>query len=138
MNEKLQEKQVVTCFLESEGKILILRRSDRVGSYRGKWAGVSGYLEDTPEKQAFTEIREETGLEEDDIYLLKTGEPLKIEDKELATRWIVYPFLFHVKEPDKIRIDWEHKEIRWIEPSDIGNYDTVPNLSETLNRVMGK
>lgn len=29
----LPEKQVFTCFLESEGKILILRRSEQVGSY---------------------------------------------------------------------------------------------------------
>jgi 8-oxo-dGTP diphosphatase len=50
----LQEKKVVTCFLESNGAILILRRSELVGSYQGRWAGVSGYIEqeNTPDEQA--------------------------------------------------------------------------------------
>ncbi len=30
----LLEKRVVTCFLESDGEILLLRRSERVGSYQ--------------------------------------------------------------------------------------------------------
>ena len=47
----LQEKRVVTCFLESEGEILILYRSEQVGSYQGRWAGVSGYVETTADKQ---------------------------------------------------------------------------------------
>jgi 8-oxo-dGTP diphosphatase len=132
----LEEKKVVTCFLESGGKVLLLRRSEKVGSYRGKWAGVSGYLESGPEGQAYTEIKEETGLAGTDVELVRTGEPLVIEDADLATCWIVHPFLFHVKQPEKIRMDWEHKESRWIDPADIGNYDTVPRLGDTLARVV--
>jgi len=71
MTDKLEEKHVVTCFLESDGKILLLRRSRQVGSYQGKWAGVSGYVESPPDKQAMIEIGEETGLEAGDILLLK-------------------------------------------------------------------
>jgi len=58
----LLEKRVVTCFLESDGEILILRRSRQVGSYQGKWAGVSGFIETTADEQALVEIEEETGL----------------------------------------------------------------------------
>ena len=36
MTNKFQVKLVVTCFLESDGKILLLRRSDQVGSYQGR------------------------------------------------------------------------------------------------------
>ena len=54
----LQEKRVVTCFLESANEILILRRSEQVGSYRGRWAGVSGYIETTADEQALVEIEE--------------------------------------------------------------------------------
>ena len=131
----LQEKQVVTCFLESEGEILILRRSEQVGSYQGRWAGVSGYVETTADEQAPVEIEEETSLCGEDLKLVKRGKPLLIEDEKLSVKWMVHPYLFHIKDRDKIKIDWEHKETRWIDPKDIGNYQTVPMLKETLAQV---
>ena len=131
----LQEKRVVTCFLESDGEILILRRSEKVGSYQGKWAGVSGYIETTADEQALTEIAEETSLAQEDLTLIKSGDPLTIEDETLAVKWVVHPYLFCINDRNKIKIDWEHKELRWIKPAEIGNYQTVPKLRETLDRV---
>ena len=131
----LQEKQVVTCFLESGNKILILRRSERVGSYQGKWAGVSGYIETTADEQALTEIEEETSLSGEDLELIKRGKPLSVEDEKLGVKWVIHPYLFHIKEQRKIKIDWEHKETKWIDPKDIDNYETVPKLKKTLARV---
>ncbi|GAH67016.1 unnamed protein product [marine sediment metagenome] len=131
----LQEKRVVTCFLESGGEILILRRSEQVGSYQGKWAGVSGYIDDTADKQALVEIEEETGLCGEDLRLIKRGKPLATEDEKLNVKWVVHPYLFHIKDRDKIKIDWEHKETKWIDPKEIDNYQTVPMLKETLARV---
>jgi len=132
----LQEKKVVTCFLESGGEILILRRSGEVGSYRGSWAGVSGYIESSADEQALTEIEEETNLRRGDVELTKRGEPLAVEDEGLGIRWLVHPYLFRIKDRDKIRIDWEHKETRWIKPEDIERYQTVPKLKEALSRVL--
>jgi 8-oxo-dGTP diphosphatase len=132
----LQEKKVVTCFLESEGEILILRRSGEVGSYRGSWAGVSGYIESTADEQALTEIEEETSLRRGEVELIKKGKPLEVEDEGLGIRWVVHPYLFRIKDRNKIRIDWEHKEARWIKPEDIDNYQTVPKLKEALSRVL--
>ena len=131
----LQEKQVVTCFLESENKILILRRSERVGTYQGRWAGVSGYIETTADEQALTEIREETNLSGEDLELVKKGKPLSVEDEKLGVKWVIHPYLFPIKNREKVKIDWEHKETRWIDPKDIDNYETVPKLKETLARV---
>ena len=131
----LQEKKVVTCFLESENEILILHRSGQVGSYQGRWAGVSGYIETTADEQALTEIAEETSLSREDIELIRKGEPLTIEDEKLGVRWIVHPYLFHIKDRNKIKIDWEHKETKWIAPKDIAKFETVPKLEETLARV---
>jgi len=127
---------VVTCFLESENQILLLRRSQQVGSYQGRWAGVSGYIETTADEQALTEIAEETSLSGEEVKLVRKGKPLAIEDKELGVRWIVHPYLFRIKDRDKIKIDWEHKEARWIAPQDINDYPTVPELKETLARVL--
>jgi 8-oxo-dGTP diphosphatase len=132
----LREKKVVTCFLESGGEILILRRSGEVGSYRGSWAGVSGYIESTPDEQALTEIEEETSLGKGEVALIRKGRPLEVEDKGLGIRWVVHPYLFRIKERSKIRIDWEHREARWIKPEDIDSYPTVPKLKEALRRVI--
>lgn len=132
----LEEKHVVTCFLEHKGKILILRRSQKVGSYQGKWAGVSGYMETSDTEQAYTEIKEETGLSKADVKLRTKGEPLPIIDEKLGRRWIVHPFLFHVNRPERIKIDWEHAESKWIKPVELIQYETVPGLKNTLERVM--
>jgi hypothetical protein len=131
----LDEKHVVTCFLEHSRKILILRRSSKVGTYRRSWAGVSGYIETNDIDQAFTEIRQETQLYQKDLKLIKKGKPLEVIDKNLNRKWIVHPFLFHVKAPDKIKIDWEHTESRWIKPSELKKFDTVPGLAKALARV---
>lgn len=132
-----QEKQAVTVFLESEGEILILLRSQHVGTYQGKWGGVSGSVDEdmTPDEQALLEIEEETGLSREDFELTRKGEPLLIDDIVLGVRKVVHPYLFHVKDRNKVKIDWEHKQMRWIEPGDMDNYETMPKLKETLAQV---
>lgn len=131
----MKEKQVVTCFLESQNKILILRRSEQVSSYPGKWAGISGYIETTADDQAITEIIEETSLQRNEFQMIKRGRPLLVEDPELNIHWVVHPYLFHITDPTKIKIDWEHKEIKWIDPKQIDHFATVPQLAEALTRV---
>lgn len=132
---RLEESAVVTCFLESDEEILLLRRSEKVGTYQGRWAGVSGYMEKSPDEQALTEIEEETGLSREEVQLIKRGEPLEVADEKIGRKWIVHPYLFHIQDRGKIRIDWEHKEARWIAPADIVHYETVPMLKEVLERV---
>ena len=128
---------VVTVFLTHSDKLLVLKRSSKVGTYRGHWAGVSGYLEsEDPLQQAYTEIAEEVGLSKQDVTLLKAGKPLEIVDNAQDRAWRVHPFLFSVHEPDKIRLDWENIAMRWILPAEIAGLQTVPALSETLARVI--
>ncbi len=131
----LKEEKVVSCFIEYRGRLLLLKRSEKVGTYRGKWATVSGYLEKPPDEQAFTELKEEAGLSEKDVRLIRRGQPLEIEDRELMTKWLVYPYLFRLKDHRKIATDWEHFEFKWVLPGDIGSYDTVPSFNEALARV---
>ena len=133
MTNELPEKHVVTCFLECDARILILRRSEMVGSFQGRWAGVSGYVEKTADEQTLIELEEETGLRREDLELVRKGDPLEAEDEGI--KWVVHPYLFRIKERNKVKIDWEHNKIRWIKPGDIDNYETVPMLKETLARV---
>ena len=134
----LEERHAVTVFLESEQEILILLRSQKVSTYRGKWGGVSGVIDShrTPDEQALAEIEEETGLPADIIELRKKGDPLVFDDEKLKVKKVIYPYLFHVKDRDRIRIDWEHTQMKWIQPGEMDNYDTMPRLKETLDRVL--
>jgi len=135
----MEEKHVVTCFMEHGEKISLLKRSQLVGSYRGRWAGVSGYVEEgnTPYQQALEEIKEEMGLDRGDIELVKEGKPLEVVDEKMDRKWVVHPYHFRVMKPEKIEIDWEHTEIRWIAPEDMGEYETVPQLREAWEEVSG-
>lgn len=132
---------VVTNFLlrrdAGHDEILLVRRSQRVRTYRGAWAGISGYVEPgvTPIEQAYTELREETGLERDDVQLLRTGAPIAVEDVQAGLSWVVHPFLFALDDPSRIHTDWEATEHRWIAPTDIASYETVPKLAEALAAV---
>ncbi len=133
----MKRREVITVFIEHGGKVLILRRSHRVSTYQGRWAGISGSIEKSPDEQALSEMREEAGLGPDDVRLIRKGEPLEVADEEKGILWVVYPYLFHVVQPDKIRLDWEHVEMRWIKPEEMEQMETVPGLIQTLARVWG-
>ncbi len=146
----MRDTSVVSCFLLRRGEggpstrstssgqaeILLLRRSHRVSTYRGLWATVSGYLEaESPLEQAYREIEEEVGLGRGDVRLLAQGEPLVVPDATIDTRWTVHPFLFETLRPERLRLDWEHTESRWVRPEELPDLETVPALAEALARV---
>ncbi len=129
----VQTVHVVTAFLRHQGSVLLLRRSDRVGSYRGRWAAVSGYLEEpTALAQALREMQEETGVAPAEVTLAAAGEPFAVEDSTLGRRWIVHPLLFDAAVRPPILLDWEHSEFRWVRPADLARLPTVPRLAEAL------
>ena len=131
----LKKRTVVTAFLSHGGRVLLVRRSDRVGSYRGRWSAISGYLEEpTPLQQAWREIREETGLETG-VRLISSAPPLEVTDTDLGVCWVVHPFLFAIDDPQQIRLDWENIELVWASPEQLTEYETVPALADALAMV---
>lgn len=127
---------VVTCLLKHNGKLLILKRSDKVRTYKGLWGGVAGYVEDdeTPYETAVKEIKEEVGIERGNVRLIKKSDPVRFTDCHNGKKydWIIYPFLFTIEKDVKVKIDWEHTEFRWIPPLEIEKYNTVPHLKEIV------
>jgi 8-oxo-dGTP pyrophosphatase MutT (NUDIX family) len=132
---------VVTCVLLDENKnILILKRSDKVRTYKGFWSGISGYVEEgeEPVDTAFKEIREETGLNDNNVELIKIVNTIKFTSFYEGERydWKVYPFLFKILKKSKIQIDWENISYKWIKPSDIDKFKVVPHFKEVLLKML--
>ncbi|MEQ8156214.1 MAG: NUDIX domain-containing protein [Clostridiaceae bacterium] len=133
----MNETHVVTCFVESDGKVLILKRSGSVSSYQQKWAGISGYIETgkTAVQQAWQELGEEAGLNSENAVLIKKGEVLVVNDEVMEKRWIVHPFRFNIADKNEITLDWEQSDHTWIAPEQILHYNTVPGLYEAWEKV---
>ncbi len=131
----VQEKHVVTSIVRNKGKILLLKRSGKVGSYRGQWAGVSGYIEhdEDDESAARRELGEETGRAR--VRLSKRLEPQRFRDSDVV--WCVHAFLVDVPERN-IKIDWEHDSFEWVSPNDISRYPTVPGLQLIVHKLLSR
>lgn len=124
---------VVTAFLRHAGEILLLCRSEEVGSYRGCWAAVSGYLEGPDAlAQALREVEEETGIDRRELRLVAAGAPLAIADATLGRDWVVHPFLFELRVRPRVQLDWEHSTCRWVRPELLDDLQTVPSLAAAL------
>ena len=99
------------------------------------WAGVSGIIEKydkRPLDRAKIEIFEETGINENEIKLLKEIKQIKIVSAQYRDHeWNIFPFLFNAKNPE-IKLNWENSDFNWIDPNEIKNYETVPELEKIL------
>jgi len=135
----METRPVVTCFLRSEAEVLLLRRSDAVGSYRGQWGGVAGHVADDagrdrdPETAARAEIAEETGLA-DAVTLVRQGDPFRVADDDRGVCWVVHPFLFDC-EARTVTTNEETTETTWAHPPEILARETVPRLWTSWDRV---
>jgi 8-oxo-dGTP pyrophosphatase MutT (NUDIX family) len=130
---------VTVLLINDEEKILILKRSSKVKTYKGLWGGVAGYIEENekPYETALKEIKEEVGLENKDVKFLKKFDPISFTDIYEGKHydWKIFSFLFKIKEKRKIKIDWEHSEYRWIAPSEIKKFDTVPHFKDIVSKL---
>jgi 8-oxo-dGTP pyrophosphatase MutT (NUDIX family) len=130
--------KIVTCFLRSQNKILILKRSNKVKSMKGLWAGISGIIEknESPLSRAKIEIFEELGINHEQIQLVKEAEEMRIVSPQYENHeWQVYAFLFDVANP-KINLNWENSEYKWINVEEISDYETVPSLEKVLLNLL--
>jgi 8-oxo-dGTP pyrophosphatase MutT (NUDIX family) len=128
---------VVTCLIiDEKGRLLILKRSDKVRTYKGLWGGIAGYVEEgeKPINTAYKEIFEELGLKKEDVKLLNNISPIKFTDtyENKSYNWTIFPFLFNTYKKDKVQIDWEHTNYKWILPKDVEKFNTVPHFLDVV------
>ena len=134
----MRSTKIVTSFIKDNEKLLILKRSDKVKSMKGLWAGISGIIEkdEEPLKRARIEIFEEVGITEDKITLVRSAKEMRINSPQYENHeWEIFPFLFEVKNPI-IKLNWENSEFKWINKEELKNYDTVPSLQKVLFNLL--
>ena len=134
----MRSTKIVTSFIKDNEKLLILKRSDKVKSMKGLWAGISGIIEknEEPLKRAKIEIFEEVGIIEDKITLVRSAEEMRINSPQYENHeWEIFPFLFEAKNPI-IKLNWENSEFKWINKEELENYDTVPSLQKVLFNLL--
>jgi translation initiation factor 2B subunit (eIF-2B alpha/beta/delta family) len=123
---------VVTCFLRNDAEVLLFRRSEAVGSYRGLWGGVAGHAEGDPDVAARREVREETGIDPETLAFVRAGDPFEVRDEE--GEWLVHPYLFDC--PTRaVEPNWETERYEWVPPTAILRRETVTDLWESYDRV---
>ena len=134
----MHSTRIVTSFLRNDEEFLILKRSSKVKSMKGLWAGISGLIENNEEplERAEIEIFEEVGIKKQDLKLIKSGESMKIKSIQYENHeWEIFPFLFEVENP-KIILNWENSDYKWIKIEDLQKFDTVPSLDQVLFNLL--
>ncbi|KAJ5083877.1 hypothetical protein NUU61_008456 [Penicillium alfredii] len=147
----LQQRSVISAFIFSQAevspRVALFRRSDQVTTYHHHLAPISGHIEvhETPVTAAWRELREETTLTPDKLFLWRQGKPFTFSDVSVGRQWTVHPFAFRLKGPDEgcrgdeaIQTNWEHEEWEWHDPRTVVDSKLsggVPRLEESLRRV---
>ena len=133
----MHKTKIVTTFLTNSGKILLLKRSEKVKTMKNLWAGISGIIEgnEEPIKRAQIEIYEEVGIKKSNITLIKEGDIILIESPQYTNhQWEVYPFLFSCDNRE-VKLNWENSESTWIDLNELNDFTTVPSLDKVLTRL---
>lgn len=126
-------RRTVAAFVMYDGRILLLKRSDKVATYPNQWAVVHGRIEDgeSAEKRAEIEVKEETGL---DVKLIKKGREVVYEDKTLGISWHMVPVLFKAKD-HRVKLNWENTDYLWVKVEEMEKYNKYLKLFKNFLKV---
>ena len=116
-------REVVACLVSHQDRYLLLKRSRRVGSDRGRWHCVTGFCEPgvDPLDQAVREVHEETGMPPDYLRLLHRA-PLHLHGGDGA--WTVHAFHFDCSS-SRVRLNWENDDAVWLRDPGASGLPTV-------------
>lgn len=123
--------EVSSCFVEYDGKILLLYRQDHKPE-GNTWCMPGGKIDDKeePNSASIREVGEETGLI-----------TLKNEFKYLGKVYVRYPnydFIYHLfqlklDQEEKIKIDLnEHKDFRWVSVEEALKMPLIQDLDRCI------
>ena len=107
--------EVASCFLEFDGKFLLLHRHDSKPE-GNKWGVPAGKIEagEKPDEAIFRELKEETGIKIPKNEISCFG---KVFVKYPDFDFVHYIFNARLSKPEKVEISKdEHKGFKWVSP----------------------
>ena len=118
-----------------DGKILVLKRSNKDDHNPGVWETVGGGMdrEETPQAALKREVLEETGLE---VTLVGPFNVFTFK-KDTGEFKVGITFLCEYLSGDVVLSD-DHYEYRWINPKEFSEMESVPSLHAEIARYAGK
>jgi 8-oxo-dGTP pyrophosphatase MutT (NUDIX family) len=127
---------VINCVLKYQDKILVVQRSKTLNFYPGYWNGISGFLDDQKSlaEKVFEELREETGIDKEEVTRIRLGEIFDQEEPKYHKTWIVHPVLVEVK-TDRIQLDWEGKNYQWLTLAETMKLELLPGFDQVLKNL---
>lgn len=119
----------------SDGKILVLKRSNRDDHKPNVWETVGGGMdqEETPQEALIREIQEEVGL------VVEVKEPFNVFTfkKDTGEYKIGITFICEYLGGEVVLSD-EHSKYRWIDPQEFVDLESVPSLHAEIARYAEK
>lgn len=125
------EMEVVSCFIEHDGEMLLLQRQDHKPQ-GGTWGMPAGKIDDGENKREALsrEVKEETGLE---------FSPESFDHFETVyVRYPSYDFVYHmfyvsIDERQNVRVNpEEYKGFGWFEPQEAMNLRSIRGLDKCV------
>lgn len=125
---------VLNLVVSFENKVLLLKRSEQVLEYKGKWNSLGGYLDEVKavEDKMYEELYEELKIAKDMVKRLTVGETREVQDHNIGRTWYIVPGLAELQTLPAIQLDFEHTEFAWVLPEEVSMYDTVPGLDKLI------
>lgn len=128
---------VINCVVKNKDKFLVVRRSGELGFYPGYWNGISGFLDDRKSlrEKVEEELWEELGMPKSGIKKIVLGQIFDQEAPQYKKTWVVHPVLVEVA-ADKIRLNWEANEYKWVSFEELKKMKLLPGFLELVKRFM--
>lgn len=118
----------------SESIVLLVKRSQEVSFYPGKWNWVSGFIDEAKPLGEFVEqeLAEETGITAESIDDMYFAETIKQPDEDIGKTWLICPVVVTLTDQIEPLLDWEASEYAWVQPEQLARYDTVPGVAGNI------
>ena len=126
-------KNVTLCYIEKEGKYLMLHRTKKENDLnKDKWIGVGGKFEDkeSPEECVVREVKEETGLT---LNSYKLRCVVTFVSNEWETE---YMYVYTSNDFTGELIDCNEGELEWIEKEKVRDMPTWEGDKIFLDRIL--
>lgn len=124
---------VINVIVARTGKILMVRRSDELHFYPGRWHCIAGFLDDQQsiEEKTAEELREELGWQQRDFRIVARGQVHIVEAPHYGKTYFVVPVLVEAGTA-KLELDWEASGAKWFAPKAVKRLELIPGFVETL------